>query len=51
LKVSAGTVRNMIEEGQLYGIRLHLRRIVIPRWAVEELVARPAVRDRRGPAR
>ena len=42
LKVSTGTVRNMIEEGQLYGIRLHVRRIVVPRWAVEELVGRPS---------
>ena len=42
LKVSAGTVRNMIDEGQLYALRLHVRRIVIPRWALDELVARPA---------
>lgn len=49
LKVSSGTVRNMIDQGQLYAIRLHVRRIVVPAWAVEELVARPAdVVDMRG---
>lgn len=42
LKVSPGTVRNMIDQGQLYALRLHVRRIVIPRWALDELVARPA---------
>ncbi len=42
LKVSAGTVRNMIDQGQLYALRLHKRRIVVPKWAVDELVARPA---------
>lgn len=41
LKVSPGTVRNMIEEGQLYAIRLHVRRIVVPGWALHDLVARP----------
>lgn len=41
LKVSPGTVRNMIEQGQLYALRLHQRRIVIPRWALEDLLARP----------
>ena len=41
LKVSPGTVRNMIDEGQLYALRLHVRRIVIPKWALDELVARP----------
>ncbi|MGH9226659.1 MAG: helix-turn-helix domain-containing protein [Acidimicrobiales bacterium] len=41
LKVSPGTVRNMIEEGQLYALRLHVRRIVVPKWALDELVARP----------
>ncbi len=42
LKVSSGTVRNMIDRGQLYALRLHVRRIVIPKWSVDELVARPA---------
>jgi len=42
LKVSAGTVRNMIDEGQLYALRLHKRRIVVPKWALDELVARPS---------
>ena len=42
LKVSAGTVRNMIDEGQLYAVRLNVRRIVIPKWAVDDLVARPS---------
>ncbi|MDP9389443.1 MAG: helix-turn-helix domain-containing protein, partial [Actinomycetota bacterium] len=42
LKVSPGTVRNMIDQGQLYAVRLHLRRIVVPKWAVDELVARPS---------
>lgn len=52
LKVSAGTVRNMIDEGQLYAVRLHVRRIVIPKWAVDDLVARPsAVTPIRRPAR
>jgi excisionase family DNA binding protein len=41
LKVSPGTVRNMIDRGQLYALRLHVRRIVIPKWSVDELVARP----------
>jgi excisionase family DNA binding protein len=41
LKVSPGTVRNMIDQGQLYALRLHQRRIVIPRWALEDLLARP----------
>lgn len=42
LKVSAGTVRNMIDQGQLYAIRLHVRRTVIPKWALDELVGRPS---------
>lgn len=42
LKVSPGTVRNMIDQGQLYALRLHVRRIVIPKWALDDLVARPA---------
>ena len=42
LKVSQGTVRNMIDEGQLYALRLHVRRIVVPKWAVDDLLARPA---------
>ncbi|MDP9442219.1 MAG: helix-turn-helix domain-containing protein [Actinomycetota bacterium] len=41
LKVSQGTVRNMIDEGQLYALRLHVRRIVVPKWAVDDLLARP----------
>lgn len=41
LKVSPGTVRNMIDEGQLYAVRLHKRRIVVPKWALDDLVARP----------
>jgi excisionase family DNA binding protein len=41
LKVSPGTVRNMIDQGQLYALRLHVRRLVIPKWSVDELVARP----------
>ncbi len=41
LKVSPGTVRNMINEGQLFALRLHARRIVVPKWALDELVARP----------
>ena len=45
LKVSPGTVRNMIEEGQLYAVRLHVRRMVIPKWALEELIARPSAAD------
>ncbi len=42
LKCSEGTVRNMIDEGQLYAVRLNVRRIVIPKWAVDDLVARPS---------
>jgi excisionase family DNA binding protein len=42
LKCSQGTVRNMIDEGQLYAVRLHVRRIVIPKWALDDLLARPA---------
>ena len=42
LKVSQGTVRNMIDEGQLYAVRLHVRRLVVPKWAVDDLLARPA---------
>ncbi|MBA3652579.1 MAG: helix-turn-helix domain-containing protein [Actinobacteria bacterium] len=42
LKVSAGTVRNMIDHGQLYALRLNVRRIVIPKWAVDDLVGRPS---------
>jgi excisionase family DNA binding protein len=42
LKVSPGTVRNMIDEGQLYAVRLHKRRIVVPKWALDDLVARPS---------
>jgi excisionase family DNA binding protein len=42
LKVSQGTVRNMISEGQLHGIRLHVRRLVVPKWSVDDLLARPA---------
>ena len=41
LKVSPGTVRNMIDQGQLYALRLHVRRIVVPKWAVDDLLARP----------
>lgn len=41
LTVSPGTVRNMIDQGQLYALRLHVRRIVIPKWALDDLVARP----------
>ena len=41
LKVSQGTVRNMIDEGQLYAVRLHVRRIVVPKWALDDLLARP----------
>ena len=41
LKVSPGTVRNMIDEGQLYAVRLHKRRIVVPKWALDDLLARP----------
>jgi excisionase family DNA binding protein len=41
LKVSPGTVRNMIDLGQLYAVRLHVRRIVVPKWALDDLVARP----------
>ncbi len=41
LKVSPGTVRNMIDQGQLYALRLHVRRIVVPKWALDDLVARP----------
>ncbi len=46
LKVSQGTVRNMIDECQLYAVRLHVRRIVVPMWALDDLVARPR-RNRR----
>ncbi|MGH9249361.1 MAG: helix-turn-helix domain-containing protein [Acidimicrobiales bacterium] len=42
LKVSPGTFRNMIDQGQLYALRLHVRRIVVPKWALDELVARPS---------
>ena len=41
LKVSEGTVRNMIDERQLYAVRLHVRRIVVPKWALDDLLARP----------
>lgn len=41
LKVSPGTVRNMVDQGQLYALRLHVRRIVIPKWALDELLTRP----------
>lgn len=41
LKVSAGTVRNMIDQGQIHALRLHARRIVIPKWSLDDLVARP----------
>jgi excisionase family DNA binding protein len=41
LKVSEGTVRNMIDERQLYAVRLHVRRIVVPTWALDDLLARP----------
>ncbi len=41
LKVSPGTVRNMIDQGQVYALRLHVRRVVIPKWALDDLVARP----------
>jgi excisionase family DNA binding protein len=41
LKCSQGTVRNMIDEGQLYAVRLHVRRIVVPKWALDDLLARP----------
>ncbi len=52
LKVSPGTVRNMIDQGQLYALRLHVRRIVVPKWALDELVARPTnVTDLSWPAR
>ncbi|MBW3614676.1 MAG: helix-turn-helix domain-containing protein [Actinobacteria bacterium] len=52
LKVSPGTVRNMIDQGQLYALRLHVRRIVVPKWALDELVARPAnVTELHRPAR
>lgn len=40
LKVSAGTVRNMIDQGELYAVRLHVRRIVVPAWALDDLLAR-----------
>ncbi len=43
LKVSPGTIRNMIDQGQLYALRLHVRRIVVPKWALDELVARPSI--------
>ncbi|GEM_PF-6733016 len=45
LKVSPGTVRNMIEQGQLYALRLHTRRIVVPKWALDDLISRPAASD------
>jgi hypothetical protein len=32
----------MIEEGQLYAVRLHVRRLVVPTWALEDLLARPS---------
>jgi excisionase family DNA binding protein len=51
LKVSPGTVRNMIDEGQLYAVRLHARRIVVPKWALDELVARPSMADSIKPIR
>ncbi|MGI8661941.1 MAG: helix-turn-helix domain-containing protein [Acidimicrobiales bacterium] len=41
LKCSQGTVRNMIDEGQLYAVRLHRRRLVVPKWALDDLLARP----------
>lgn len=41
LKCSEGTVRNMIDEGQLYAVRLHRRRLVVPKWALDDLLARP----------
>ena len=31
----------MIDEGQLYAVRLHVRRIVVPKWALDDLLARP----------
>jgi excisionase family DNA binding protein len=43
LKVSEGTVRNMIDERQLYAVRLHVRRIVVPKWALDDLLARPTL--------
>lgn len=46
LKVSPGTVRNMIDQGQLYALRLNVRRIVIPKWALDDLVARPGAPTR-----
>jgi excisionase family DNA binding protein len=46
LKVSPGTVRNMIDQGQLHALRLHVRRLVIPKWSVDELVARPTNKHR-----
>lgn len=52
LKVSPGTVRNMIDQGQLYALRIHVRRIIVPKWALDELVARPSpVLDLRTQAR
>jgi excisionase family DNA binding protein len=51
LKVSPGTVRSMIDEGQLYAVRLHVRRIVVPKWALEELVARPSTVESSTPIR
>jgi excisionase family DNA binding protein len=45
LKVSAGTVRNMIDQGQLYAVRLHVRRIVVPKWALDDLLARPTAHE------
>lgn len=43
LKCSQGTVRNMIDEGQLYAVRLHMRRLVVPKWALDDLLARPTI--------
>jgi excisionase family DNA binding protein len=41
LKVSEGTVRNMIDERKLYALRLPVRRIVVPKWALDDRVALP----------
>lgn len=43
LKCSEGTVRNMIDEGQLYAVRPHERRLVVPKWALDDLLARPTM--------
>lgn len=32
----------MIDQGQLYALRIHVRRIIVPKWALDELVARPS---------